>query len=948
MVNGQVGEATGRGIIRPSFEGPPSQTVETSTGLRFTETGEKVFTGTPGPGQRVLSEKEESAARASARLRSPPGTLFVTPRGQIVEITETGLRPVVSGLNVEGGLPETRAIGRTVETGGSLRVEGKGAATNIRDVKTGQTLITRQVEEAAPTRVEKKEPEPTKPGVEEFVVTEAGVPIATTTSEFVDQIKKEIEAEAAKVEVSRQARVPVGDLLITPPTGFEPFEKKTREIFIAGEVVSVPIEASAEEVTNLILSNVEKIAGVSRGVITIPPEESELEKIQGDIITKIAEVDEDLRERITDPFGEFVTETTGLTLAEVEKLTRQFTRKTSEIALTPLELIGRPRELTLETARTAGEVAGVIVTEPARFVKERPGTVALFAAGGFLVGGATGALGVSEAALSKAGAVGITLSAAAITARIEEQESAIEKARVFARDVLVRAPAFVAGARVGTGFTKADIELQNEIIKTADTETARLTRILKPAKGEVPKKGIFTKEFFRVQEPEADIIARTTFKVGEPGKPLTAKTPLKETFAKISPEKEPTAFGKRALREIEAITQAKFIAKTTPGKLVEKQLKLLSVEERLNAARLLRTQTTGELTQELLPAREVKPPDVTKIIKETRVVVFDQPTVAAPSPRKIPGTSLALLAPGKKRVKIIDEVQEVSPFLETPITTQITEEIILEDIRRRQTGLRVEQQISIQQQTPLQKLLQEQKKTTILIQGQTQRRGQLQVEKQLQKLLQQQEQTTEQIQGQTQTQIQQQTTEQTQTQEQKQEQTQKQIQEQIQRQIQDQETPPLKDIEIILPKLGPPREKEKVEIKEPGFDVFVRRKKKFVKVNVKKRTETDAKALGMFVVDNEPAATFKIKKVGIAQVPTKNRNIFDFLDKKFDEIDKNTFREFNRFRIDSAGEVQGIPLKAAELRRRGLIEPKKTRKTTPRKTRGVKTEKDMLKLVRKL
>ena len=131
------------------------------------------------------------------------------------------------------------------------------------------------------------------------------------------------------------------------------------------------------------------------------------------------------------------------------------------------------------------------------------------------------------------------------------------------------------------------------------------------------------------------------------------------------------------------------------------------------------------------------------------------------------------------------------------------------------------------------------------------------------------------------------------------------------------------------------RKKEK-----KGFDVFVKEKGKFKKVNKFPRTRTDAKAIGMFATDNTPSATFKLKKAKRKPIrKTKNKRTVQRLRRKFRKKKKNKFIEKRKHRIDTKGEKRGIPLKALRLRKLGLIESKK------RKRRKVKPKARKRKLI---
>ena len=110
-----------------------------------------------------------------------------------------------------------------------------------------------------------------------------------------------------------------------------------------------------------------------------------------------------------------------------------------------------------------------------------------------------------------------------------------------------------------------------------------------------------------------------------------------------------------------------------------------------------------------------------------------------------------------------------------------------------------------------------------------------------------------------------------------------------------------------------------------SFDVFVRegitRRDKFIKANAEPLPKNKALNLGADIVDNTTAAAFKIKKKG----KTKQKDDISFLlDEKFrrpkgkTKLEKNVFVEENKHRIDSAGELLGIPFKARGSRSKAI------------------------------
>jgi hypothetical protein len=100
--------------------------------------------------------------------------------------------------------------------------------------------------------------------------------------------------------------------------------------------------------------------------------------------------------------------------------------------------------------------------------------------------------------------------------------------------------------------------------------------------------------------------------------------------------------------------------------------------------------------------------------------------------------------------------------------------------------------------------------------------------------------------------------------------------------------------------------KDKITQKQQGYDVLVREKGKFVKVNKKPKPFNRAWNLGASVTDNTSAATFKLEKSGMTDLPETFKN--QFLKQKFSE--KNgKYIEKNKHRIDTPGEIQGITVK---------------------------------------
>jgi hypothetical protein len=110
----------------------------------------------------------------------------------------------------------------------------------------------------------------------------------------------------------------------------------------------------------------------------------------------------------------------------------------------------------------------------------------------------------------------------------------------------------------------------------------------------------------------------------------------------------------------------------------------------------------------------------------------------------------------------------------------------------------------------------------------------------------------------------------------------------------------------------------KLDTPEPGvtgFDVFVRRKGQFEKINYAPLRRTEALGLGSFDVRTTPAATFKIEK---AKEKATQRFKGSF-DQSFFYRKGGLFIEKKKKRIDTPGELRGITFKglaALRLRRR--------------------------------
>jgi len=98
--------------------------------------------------------------------------------------------------------------------------------------------------------------------------------------------------------------------------------------------------------------------------------------------------------------------------------------------------------------------------------------------------------------------------------------------------------------------------------------------------------------------------------------------------------------------------------------------------------------------------------------------------------------------------------------------------------------------------------------------------------------------------------------------------------------------------------------------KEQAYDAFVREKGKFIKANNKPMTKRHAKAYASDIVDNSASASFTIKKTSGKPQPTPLGTLF-VMGGKFRKSKKNkkVIVEKRTFRIDTAGEKQGITAK---------------------------------------
>ena len=158
-------------------------------------------------------------------------------------------------------------------------------------------------------------------------------------------------------------------------------------------------------------------------------------------------------------------------------------------------------------------------------------------------------------------------------------------------------------------------------------------------------------------------------------------------------------------------------------------------------------------------------------------------------------------------------------------------------------------------------------------------------------------------------------------------------------------SPPLGLPPFLPPSLPPPKRIErekKIKVLEQGYDSFVKRKllkikkgkfksRGFLKLNKNSESLTKSVALNraMRLADRFTNRSIKIKKSKIPpNQSTEKLNMM--LRNKFrpskSKNKPNVLVEKSKFAIDSIEEKRGIPLRAAELRRLGLLETKKRRK----------------------
>lgn len=118
---------------------------------------------------------------------------------------------------------------------------------------------------------------------------------------------------------------------------------------------------------------------------------------------------------------------------------------------------------------------------------------------------------------------------------------------------------------------------------------------------------------------------------------------------------------------------------------------------------------------------------------------------------------------------------------------------------------------------------------------------------------------------------------------------------------------------------------------EPGYNAFVKSRKRRIKVNEKPLYEISAHSLGAEVVDNTTSRSYDVKK---ARKPATGEmdSSWDLLKQKFYKK-KGRFIEKTAFAIDSPGEFQGITVEGwiarrrkAKLRKIGVLPPLKTSK----------------------
>ena len=128
---------------------------------------------------------------------------------------------------------------------------------------------------------------------------------------------------------------------------------------------------------------------------------------------------------------------------------------------------------------------------------------------------------------------------------------------------------------------------------------------------------------------------------------------------------------------------------------------------------------------------------------------------------------------------------------------------------------------------------------------------------------------------------------------------------------------------FITPSYEPPE--KLIEEKEGAFKTEVKVGGKFEQANKVPLSWLDAHGLGAYVVDNTPAATFRVSKT--QGKPKKSKINFPNYNEaahKFyrDYRGKNQFIERSFNRIDTAGELQGITMQgllAISRKRRGFI-----------------------------
>jgi hypothetical protein len=134
---------------------------------------------------------------------------------------------------------------------------------------------------------------------------------------------------------------------------------------------------------------------------------------------------------------------------------------------------------------------------------------------------------------------------------------------------------------------------------------------------------------------------------------------------------------------------------------------------------------------------------------------------------------------------------------------------------------------------------------------------------------------------------------------------------------------PFEAFSLRMPELG--KRKTRTKSKKPGYNVFVKIRGRFVKVNKQALPKETAQALGAYIADKSSVATFKIAeaKKPAVKIQKSASNLFKFYEKKGK---KDTFVEKPAFRIDSPREFKEITLKGIEaLRKKFYAKSKRVR-----------------------